>query len=225
MPCQSRRAIASAPSNTGKNTSRESALRGHKLLFLAIALTGASAVKTAAQGTTAPAQAPSSTSAPKSLSSSLGVYVFPAKNQTPDQQNQDEAACFSWAKEQTGIDPLAPPPTAAPAQGQSSQAPPPNPAKGSGAKGAAGGAAAGAAIGAVAGDAGEGAAIGATAGAIRGRRQGKKAQKQAEAQQQQAQAQQQQQAQATAQQQQDTRKATYNKAFSACLEGKGYTVK
>jgi len=214
--------MGSAPTKTCEDPKRRFVSRSQKLLFLAIAL-GTCAVETAAQGTTASTPTPSST--PKSLSSSLGVYVFPAKNQTPDQQNQDEAACFSWAKEQTGIDPLAPPPTAAPAQGQSSQAPPPNPAKGSGAKGAAGGAAAGAAIGAVAGDAGEGAAIGATAGAIRGRRQGKKAQKQAEAQQQQAQAQQQQQAQATAQQQQDTRKATYNKAFSACLEGKGYTVK
>src|SRR5262249_29852627 len=135
-----------SPSNPRENGSAGSLLRSHTLLFLAIAL-GTCAVRTAAQGTTASTQTPSAT--PKSLSSSLGVYVFPAKNQTPDQQNQDEAACFAWAKEQTGIDPTAPPAAPAPAQGQSAQAPPPNPSKGSGAKGAAGGAAAGAAIGAV----------------------------------------------------------------------------
>jgi OmpA family protein len=157
--------------------------------------------------------------ASQSLSAGLGVYVFPAENQTPEQQNGDESSCYSWAKDQTGIDPLAPPASSTPAAQTQQSAP--NPAKGSGVKGAAGGAAAGAAIGAIAGDAGEGAAIGATAGAIKGKRQGLKAKKQAAAQQQQAQ----QQAQAEAQAQQDERKNTYNKAFSACMEGKGYTVK
>ena len=168
------------------------------------------------------------TSQPQSLSSSLGVFVFPAKNQSPEVQNADESDCFNWAKTQTGIDPLnmnAPPATAQAPQNQQPQQGAPNPSKGSGAKGAAGGAAAGAAIGAIAGDAGEGAAIGATAGAVRGRRQGRKAQKQAEEQQKNAEAQQQQQAQANAQAQTAETKNTYSKAFSACMEGKGYSVK
>ena len=33
--------------------------------------------------------------------------VFPAKNQTPGQQNTDEGFCFGWAKNQSGIDPMA----------------------------------------------------------------------------------------------------------------------
>jgi hypothetical protein len=147
----------------------------------------------------------------QSLSSSLGVYVFPAKHQTPEQQNADESSCFSWAKEQTGIDPMAPTSQTASSESQQQQK---DPTKGSGAKGAAKGAAGGAAIGAIADDAGTGAAIGATAGAVRGRRQAKKAKKEAEKEQQQA--------QVSAQQQQ---KDTYNKAFSACMEGKGYTAK
>src|SRR5215831_17725708 len=89
-----------------------------------------------------------------SLSSSLGVYAFPAKNQTADQQHQDESYCYSWAKSQTGIDPAAPPPQAA-------AAPPPSQSTdsaGSGhrVRGAARGAAGGAIIGGIAGDAGKG---------------------------------------------------------------------
>jgi Glycine-zipper domain len=161
-----------------------------------------------------------------SLSSSLGVYVFPAKNQTPQQQNTDEAACFSWAEGQTGINPMADQSsTAQSEQQQKPQQPASKSTKGSGAKGAAGGAAGGAAIGAIAGNAGEGAAIGATAGAVHGRRQARKAEKKAEEQQKQQEAQQQQQAQTQAQAQAADRKSTYNKAFSACMEGKGYTVK
>src|SRR5438477_4629208 len=64
---------------------------------------------------------------PKSLSAKLGVVVYPAKDQTPQQQNTDETSCFSWAKEQTGIDPAAPPPQAAPAQPQQAQQPASNP--------------------------------------------------------------------------------------------------
>lgn len=139
-----------------------------------------------------------------SPSSAIGLFVYPQKNQTPQQQAQDESSCYASAKQQTGIDPAAPPPS--PQQAQS--------AKGGGAKGAAGGAAGGAAIGAIAGDAGKGAAIGATAGAIHGRRQQKKANKQSE----------QQAAQQTQTQQQQTLD-TFRRAFSACIDSKGYSVK
>jgi|KBSMisStandDraft_5_1062788.scaffolds.fasta_scaffold30456_5 hypothetical protein len=156
--------------------------------------------------------------AQSTLSSSLGVFVFPANNQTPQQQSNDETTCFGWAKSQTGIDPMAikpqtsaPQPTADPATAGS----------GAGARGAVRGAAGGAAIGAIAGDTGKGAAIGATAGLMAGRSAKRQAQQDAANQQQQAAANQQQQAQASVAQQ----KATYNKAFSACMEGKRYTVK
>ena len=152
------------------------------------------------------------------LSSSLGVYVFPAKNQNAKQQSNDETSCFGWAKTQTGIDPMSIKPqvaSSAPAQ------PATDPASGQVARGAARGAVAGAAIGAVAGDTGKGAAIGATAGGLKGVGNRGRAKQEAEQQQQQAAAQQQQQAHASV----DQQKATYNRAFAACMEGKGYTVK
>lgn len=45
--------------------------------------------------------------ADQSLSSSLGLVAYPAKGQTAEQQNTDEGQCFTWAKENTGIDPFA----------------------------------------------------------------------------------------------------------------------
>src|SRR5262245_22474362 len=91
------------------------------------------------------------------ISNRLKLYVFPAKNQSQQQQKTDEFECYKWAMEQTGIDPKNPP------------KPAPDSANGGGRRGgavtgAAKGAAAGAAIGAIAGDAGEGAAIGAAGG-------------------------------------------------------------
>ena len=134
------------------------------------------------------------------------LYVFPAKNQTHQKQKEDEFECYKWAVEQSGIDPLNLPKVEAP--------PPQTGPTGGAVKGAAKGAAAGAAIGAVSGDAGKGAAIGATAGAMGGRKKGKEAQ-----------AQQNQQAQATAAKSEQQMKDDFKKAFSVCIEGKGYTIK
>src|SRR5262249_19573231 len=121
---------------------------------------GAFAALSVAQ-TSQPAQPPaaragSQTAPPQTLSSSPRGYVLPAKHQTPEQQNTDEAGCFSWAKGQTGIDPMAPASESAANQAQQSQtsqsqSKSSGSTKGSGAKGAAGGAAAGAAIGGIAG--------------------------------------------------------------------------
>ena len=36
-------------------------------------------------------------------------YVYPANGQSPEQQQNDEAACYSWAVQQTGVDPANPP--------------------------------------------------------------------------------------------------------------------
>lgn len=140
------------------------------------------------------------------ISAKLGLYAFPAKGQNQQQQKADEFECYKWAMEQSGIDPLNPPKVeAAPAQTGPS---------GGAVRGAAKGAAAGAAIGAIGGDAGEGAAIGAVAGGVAGRRKGK-----------QAQAQQNQQAQTNAANQEKANMDSYKKGFSACMEGKGYTIK
>ena len=140
------------------------------------------------------------------ISQEMKLYVFPSKGQTQQQQKIDEFECYKWAIEQSGIDPLNPPKVeAAPVQTGPT---------GGAVKGAAGGAVAGAAIGAIAGDAGKGAAIGATAGAMRGVRKGKEAQ-----------AQQNQQAQANAAAADQAKKDSFQKAFSVCMEGKGYTIK
>jgi hypothetical protein len=140
------------------------------------------------------------------FSTGLKLYVFPAKGQSKDQQKVDEFECYKWGMEQSGIDPLNLPKVQAP--------PPKTGPTGAAIGGAAKGAAAGVAIGAIAGDAGKGAAIGAVAGGLAGRRAGK-----------QAQAQQNQQAQATAAKTEEEMKNSFIKAFSVCMEGKGYTIK
>ncbi len=140
------------------------------------------------------------------LASGLGLFVFPANDQNQEQQDADELACYKWAKEQTGVDPISPPEVQAEEVDRS--------ADGTAVRGAARGAAAGAAIGAIAGDAGQGAAIGAVAGGIRGRR-AKKVGDEME----------QQQNNATAAAQTQEMMDNFNKAFSACMEGKDYTVK
>ncbi len=141
------------------------------------------------------------------LSQQWGLSVFPAKGQDRATQDKDEYDCYQWAKGNTGIDPLAPAQAAAvPAA--------PQPAKGGAVKTAAKGAAAGAAVGAIAGDAGKGAAAGAAVGGMKGVSDKRKGQKEA-----------QQQAAADQKAAADQTKATFNKGFAACLEGKGYTVK
>jgi len=132
--------------------------------------------------------------------------VYPSKGQTPAQQQKDQGECMAWAQQTTGVNPMAV------AQGEANQPPPPGP-QGERVHGAARGALGGAAIGAIAGDAGKGAAIGAVAGTMAG---GVRQRRKADAAQAQTQANQQQAQQAL---------ATYNRAYAACLEGRGYTIK
>jgi outer membrane lipoprotein SlyB len=130
-------------------------------------------------------------------------FVYPQKGQSKEQQQKDEYECYQWAKQQTGVDPMASAPSAPPASAP----------KGGAVRGAAGGAALGAVGGAIAGDAGKGAAIGAGVGAAGGAiRKRRAARKQADAQEQQQAANQE-------------RRTTYQRAFGACMEGRGYTVK
>jgi len=139
----------------------------------------------------------------QSLSSSLGVVTYPSKGQSAHQQSKDEGECFAWAKQQTGIDPMA----VASAPTQQS-----GPAAGGGerVRGAARGALGGAAIGAIAGDTGKGAGIGAVVGTMAGGRQARQNKAAKEEQAQNAKA-------GTLQQ--------FNKAFGVCMEGRRYAVK
>ena len=160
----------------------------------------------------APAPAPAMAAAPMP-SQSLGMIVFPAQNQTKEQQLADEQACYVWANQQTGIDPAkvkANPDSAAKAAGAKMDSAATGAAVGGAARGAAGGAAIGAITG---GDAGEGAAVGAAVGAVAGRRAKKQAVRQAE-----------QQGAAQAQAQAAALIDTFKKAMTVCLQGKGYTV-
>ena len=130
-------------------------------------------------------------------------FVYPARGQSVQQQKKDEAECHQWAVQQTGVDPTKVTPTVAP---------PGPPATATGVTPGAGvrGAARGAIVGSIAGDTGAGAAAGAVAARAQSRRQNVAHQKQAAQQQQQV---------------QGTQQAAYEKARSACLEGRGYTVK
>jgi hypothetical protein len=157
--------------------------------------------------------------AQKTISSQLGLYAFPAKNQNGEQQQTDELSCYNWAKQDTAFDPLAALTAAQSAKSTSTAAgaPPSGPPP---AAAAAMGAARGAALGAIAGDAGKGAAIGAAGGGLRGKIAQKRAQTEA---QQHAQQQAQQQAQAKARTQSSL--DDFKKAYSACMDAKGYSVR
>jgi hypothetical protein len=132
----------------------------------------------------------------------LDIFVYPGKGQTKEQQEQDEFACYKWAKDQTGVDPTQP-------VQQAAAAPPPGREVG---RGAARGAAVGAIGGAIGGDAGKGAAIGAGVGAAAGVARRRQAEQQQQAAQQQA------------RQQQEASINGYKRAFSACMTARGYTV-
>ena len=149
---------------------------------------------------------------PPKLSTNPGKHViFPAKDQTPEQQEQDQLAAYNWATEQTGWDPYR----AAEQQEQKAEAAEQagDATRGAAVGGAARGALVGVAVGAIAGDAGEGAAIGAAAGGMGAGMRGRRMRKNLEAGTQAAEADYQQ------------KFADWDKHFVAAMEGKGYTVK
>ncbi|MDN5940246.1 MAG: glycine zipper domain-containing protein [Nitrospira sp.] len=130
------------------------------------------------------------------------MFIFPEKGQSKDQQEFDQFTCHKWAKEQTGIDP-----------NQQAAAPAPQaPERGQAVGGAMRGAALGAIGGAIAGDAGKGAAIGAAVGGGAGMMRRRRSEMQYE-----------QKTQAQAANNQGSQQ-TFNRAYSVCLEGKGYKV-
>jgi hypothetical protein len=131
------------------------------------------------------------------------VFVYPKPGQSQEAFESDQYACHNWASQQTGYNPAAPPAAAA--------APPPQ--QGGAVRGAARGAAVGAVGGAIAGDAGKGAAVGAAVGGTGGAMRQNRNNREAAAASQQAQAQQQ------------AGYANYEKAYGACLSGRGYSVK
>jgi hypothetical protein len=142
-------------------------------------------------------------------SASAQMYAFPDKGQSAEQQSEDKYACYEWAKGETGFDPT---------QQTTATAPPPSQPMPTGgvARGSLRGATLGAVGGAIAGDAGQGAAIGAATGALMGGMRRREQRQEIAYQQQQA-------AQKQAAQRQQQQQ-NYDKAWTACMTGKGYTV-
>ena len=60
--------------------------------------------------TTSSAPAAKQSGAATSPAKSVGMYAYPKNQQSADQQMKDENECFASAKQQSGIDPQAPPP-------------------------------------------------------------------------------------------------------------------
>lgn len=142
----------------------------------------------------------------------LGLVIYPAQGQTPEQQAKDEAACWEWAETQTGIKLIAgSPDTQAAGQKAADQAA--SATQGAAVAGAARGALAGVAIGAIAGDAGKGAAIGAAAGGMAGMRSRRRAVEGAG-----------QQGAAKAAADNQATIDTFKKTGAVCLQGRGYTA-
>jgi hypothetical protein len=195
-----------------KESFRQIALRAAGLVIVSVAAAAQTPPATPAAGT-----APSR---------SLGLFVYARERQEPTQQLRDEGECFAWAREQTGIDPIAPPTESTPEAASETE---PSGSGGSVAKGAvkgaAVGAAAGTAIGAIAGHTGKGAGIGATAGLLGGIREARKAAKEAEKT---AEAEAADKARAAAEAQAASvrqRRETFGRAFGACMDARGYTVR
>ncbi len=134
------------------------------------------------------------------------LMIFPNADQAPEQQEQDKFACYSWAKDQSDFDPMAPP--------TATEAPPQEGAK----KGGVGrGLVRGAAIGQIVGGDSDSTKRGAAAGAAIG---GMRRQDQKRKEQQQRQQWEQEQQRIYAE-----NRNRYNRAYAACLEGKNYTVR
>jgi hypothetical protein len=201
--------------------------KGGILRSSALAILVFVALPTVAQ--TAPASAPAQSAPAWSPSKDIGVFVFGKNGQNPDQQLKDESECYGAAQQMTGIDPKAPAAAGKSAEQKAAEqkeaANNANQAKGGRVAGAARGAAGGAAIGAIAGDAGKGAGAGAVAGTMRGGMQQRQAN---------AAAQKQAAAQAAAKQQKEEEELrsahaqgldTFQRAFEACMDARGYSVK
>ena len=141
--------------------------------------------------------------------------IYPAQGQSQDQLEKDKFECYTWAKGETGFDPMQMPTAGSPAPSQEKKS-----VGGSALKGGAIGAAGGAIIGGIAGgkkSARKGLAIGGLSGGALGGVRSSRQNRQAE---QDRKRWEQQESNKYMRQRND-----YNRAYSACLSGRGYTVK
>jgi hypothetical protein len=136
------------------------------------------------------------------LAQARAPIVYPSNGQNMQQQSKDEGECRTWAQQQTGFNPST----------GIQYSPGPSGPQGEVVRGAARGAAVGAVGGAIGGNAGKGAAIGAGVGATAGLLGRGRQQRQTE------------QAQEQAVANYNAQVANYNRAFGACMSGRGYTI-
>ncbi len=140
------------------------------------------------------------------------LYVYPQQGQSNDQLEQDKFQCYGFGKEQSGFDPMEVP---------TATAPPPQEKKGAGVgRSAATGAAIGGAYGALTGNSSKArdrAKKGAVTGLVFGGMSNSNAKRQNEAN---RKAWEQEQAAIYKQ-----NRHNYNRAYAACLEGRGYSVR
>jgi len=142
------------------------------------------------------------------FSNAQQMYIYPNKGQSQSQKNKDMSQCNTWSINQTGFDPAAPYyPSGSPRQ----------PSRKDGfVESTAKGAILGTVIGAIAGDTGKGLAIGAASGAIVGGFNKYDEKKEREHYQKQYNEQQ--------SREYSAKKGNYDRAYKACLQGRGYTV-
>lgn len=150
------------------------------------------------------------------------IYVYPASGQTDDQLADDRYTCHSWAVEESSFDPSKFDEVELPRTVRVPVAK--NDAEGAAKKGTIVGAVAGGIIGAHDGDAPKGVVIGAVLGTMAGatiEQQGQqKARETAK-----VKAQNEADEIARARSELALRKSNYRRALTACLEGRGYTVR
>ena len=150
------------------------------------------------------------------------IYVYPAAGQTDAQLADDRYACHLWAVNESGFDPtqyhdIAPPRTVKVPVGK-------NEAEGATGKGALAGAVAGGIIGAHDGEVAQGAVIGAVVGSVAGAAIEEKGSREARAR---ARDEAQDKAREIERSKAELalRKSNYRRARTACMEGRGYTVR
>lgn len=155
------------------------------------------------------------------LATAQTLYVYPAKGQSDQQLADDRYACHRWAVKESDFDPTQfrddPPPRTVTVPVQNKQA-------GATGKGTVAGAVAGGIIGAHDDDPGKGAVIGAMVGTIVGAAIEEQGQQEAREKAEGA-ARQEAQAQARVKAEKALGRSNYRRAITACLEGRGYTVR
>ncbi|MDX2481508.1 MAG: glycine zipper family protein [Desulfuromusa sp.] len=142
------------------------------------------------------------------------MVIYPSQGQSNEQMEQDKFQCYSWSKNESGFDPMALPTTSAPPPAKEAQ-------KGGVVKGAVRGTLVGGAVGKIAGnsksDTRKGLKAGAATGALVG---GMRRNSQVKSEEKKRNDWEQQQVNQYAQ-----GRTNYNRAYAACMEGRGYSVK